>query len=136
MPADAIGAAASAPAVSRGEAATKSRDQLGSMDFMKLLVTQLRHQDPLNPMDDREFMSQLAQYSSLEQITEQTRWSKMTYGLGLVGQEVTYSRPDSTLQTAVAKAVRMVDGEPRLSVGDTEIRLDQVLSATKVGATV
>jgi flagellar basal-body rod modification protein FlgD len=36
--------------------------------FLSLLITQLRHQDPLNPMDDREFISQMAQFSALEQM--------------------------------------------------------------------
>ena len=42
--------------------------QLGQDDFLKLLVTQMRHQDPLNPMDSTGFTAQLAQYSSLEQL--------------------------------------------------------------------
>ncbi|MBT8764202.1 hypothetical protein KFV02_09680 [Desulfohalobiaceae bacterium Ax17] len=42
---------------------------MGKDEFLKLLVTQLEHQDPLNPMDDREFTAQLAQFSSLEQLT-------------------------------------------------------------------
>lgn len=45
-----------------------SGDVLGKDDFLSLLVTQLRHQDPLSPMDNGEFVAQLAQFSALEQM--------------------------------------------------------------------
>ncbi|MBI3327982.1 MAG: flagellar hook assembly protein FlgD [Nitrospinae bacterium] len=48
--------------------ATRSKE-LGKDDFLQLLVTQLRHQDPLHPMDGTQFTAQLAQFSSLEQLT-------------------------------------------------------------------
>ena len=46
----------------------KSNQSLGKDDFLKLLVTQLQSQDPLNPMDDKEFIAQMAQFTSLEQM--------------------------------------------------------------------
>jgi len=51
-------------------AAAKDRSSLGRDQFLELLVTQLRHQDPLNPMQPDAFAAQLAQFSSVEQLTK------------------------------------------------------------------
>jgi flagellar basal-body rod modification protein FlgD len=64
MSVSAIGGAGSAPA----NGAERS-DGLGRDTFLKLLVTQLQHQDPTKPRDDAEFLAQLAQFSSLEKLT-------------------------------------------------------------------
>ncbi|WP_300156434.1 flagellar hook assembly protein FlgD [Solidesulfovibrio sp.] len=49
---------------------SSSSSSLGQDAFLQLLVTQLQYQDPLSPMDDKEFVAELAQFSSLEQLTE------------------------------------------------------------------
>ncbi|MBZ4684481.1 MAG: flagellar hook capping protein [Desulfomicrobiaceae bacterium] len=66
--------------------------------FLRLLVTQLQHQDPLNPMDDKQFIAQLAQFSSLEQmnniaagitkLTEQAASQDMLSAAAFMGKEV------------------------------------------------
>ncbi len=47
---------------------TKSTKEMGETEFLKLLVTQLQNQDPMNPMDNQQFIAQLATFSSLEQL--------------------------------------------------------------------
>ena len=49
---------------------SSATSSLGMDTFLQLLVTQLQYQDPLSPMDDKEFVAELAQFSSLEQLTE------------------------------------------------------------------
>ena len=57
---------------SGGETATTAlrANNLGQDAFLRLLITQLEHQDPLQPKDDAEFLAQLAQFSALEQLTQ------------------------------------------------------------------
>lgn len=58
-----VGAASDAPSLPRP-------DKLGRDAFLKILVTQLQHQDPVKPKDDTEFIAQLAQFSSLDRLGE------------------------------------------------------------------
>ncbi len=64
-------------------------------DFLKILITQLTHQDPTQPLDDREFIAQMAQFSSLEQITN------MSEGLSRVSDLIARSQAVSLLGTTV-----------------------------------
>jgi flagellar basal-body rod modification protein FlgD len=68
---------------------------LDKNDFLKILITQLTHQDPTQPMDDKEFVAQMAQFSSLEQMTN------MSQGLTKVADLVARSQAVSLLGNAV-----------------------------------
>ncbi|MBG3879008.1 flagellar hook assembly protein FlgD [Desulfovibrio oxamicus] len=81
--------------------AKTKNDELDKQAFLNLLVAQLSHQDPLNPMDDKEFVAQLAQFTSLEQLTNistgitdlnaSAKQQQMSAAVGYIGKEVTAS---------------------------------------------
>ena len=74
---------------------SKASTVLDKNDFLKILITQLSHQDPTQPMDDKEFVAQMAQFSSLEQMTN------MSDGLTKVANLVAKSQAVSLLGNAV-----------------------------------
>lgn len=65
--------------------------EMGQDQFMKLLVTQLQNQDPLNPMEDKDFMAQMAQFSSLEQMMKMTKSIDTLVQSQLVSPVIQYS---------------------------------------------
>lgn len=85
--------------------AASGNSALGSDAFMKLLVAQLQHQDPLNPQDNTEFVAQLAQFSSLEQQTETNKkmdqllaTQNSSAAFSLLGQDVVVATDSVYLQ--------------------------------------
>jgi flagellar basal-body rod modification protein FlgD len=83
------------------EQGKKPSQQLGKDDFIKILITQLTHQDPTAPMEDKEFISQMAQFSSLEQMTNMAQDFSKLAGM-LAGGEAT---------AALGKRVDLTEGE-------------------------
>ena len=73
----------------------KGTTSLDKNDFLKILITQLTHQDPTQPLDDKEFVAQMAQFSSLEQMTN------MTDNLGKVADILSRSQATSLLGSVV-----------------------------------
>lgn len=89
----------------QGSASGKSMEK---DDFLKLLITQLTHQDPTEPMKDRDFMAQMAQFSTLEQITNMSKeFGKLagilsnTQALGLLGKTVELGSGDGPVEGVV-----------------------------------
>jgi flagellar basal-body rod modification protein FlgD len=96
---------------------------LGKDDFLKLLVAQLQHQDPMNPMQDSDFMGQMASFSTLEQVTNMaaandTIAKNLTANgaIALIGRTVTYTDTDKVPHTGVVEKVTTADGKPSLTV--------------------
>ncbi len=100
-------------------------------DFLKILITQLQHQDPTNPMQDKEFIAQMAQFSSLEQMTNMaTSFGKLSSVLNsseaqsLLGRTVEVTDGERAVYGKVSQVVR---GEfPLVMVNGSFYDLDQV----------
>lgn len=117
--------------VTQNQATTRTvKDQsaMGKDEFMKLLVTQLRYQDPMNPMEDKEFIAQMAQFSSLEQMQNLNSYFLSTQAISMIGKNVSWTTDQGEIKSGVVKAVNMVEGKTTLSVGDSLIDLDKVIS--------
>ena len=112
---------------------SSSTSQLGKQQFLQLLVAQLKNQDPLKPMDDTQFITQLAQFSTLETL-QQIQSSLETslgaqlldHAMSLLGHTVTASGPDGGSVTATVHAVRLQGGDVLLDLGSTTVHLSDV----------
>lgn len=106
---------------------------LGKDDFLKLLITQLSHQDPTQPLEDREFVAQMAQFSTLEQMTNMT--GELSKVLGLLARSQAVALLGKTVEIADGQAsitgrVEAISGNqyPQLLVGGRYYDVTQVLS--------
>jgi len=121
-------------------AATTKASNLGLEDFMKILLTQLQYQDPLKPMDNQEFMAQIAQFTSLEQtqqlndkldqlITNQAALQSV----GLIGRTVDISTSTGQV-TGTVSSLSLQGDSPQITVTPssgsalTGISLSQILA--------
>jgi flagellar basal-body rod modification protein FlgD len=98
------------------------KQMLGSDDFMKLLTTQLTSQDPMNPMKDTEFISQMANFTSLEQMRTLSKSfetfttdQKLASAPSYLGRQVTVT--DATGDTTgIVEAIKLKDGKPAIVI--------------------
>ena len=120
----------SGTASSTSTSTTKTNNELGKDDFLQLLVTQLQHQDPLAPMEDKEFISQMAQFTSLEQMKNMNNAVQITQATSYIGKQVTWADSQGTEQTGIVTAIRIVNSEPKVMIGAEAIELKKIMSVT------
>jgi len=117
--------------VTKVSKATTSKDALGKDDFLKILVAQMQNQDPLNPTDSTQSIAQLAQFSSLEQMTNIatamntlsqsmtnfSQQSSLTQGAAMIGKWVSGINTDGvTPMEGTVESVKWLDGDPKLQI--------------------
>ena len=119
--------------------ATSSASSI-QMDYMKLLIVQLQNQNPLEPLDNNEMASQLAQFSQLQQLESMNKsfakvlaTTELTYANSLIGKEVSFMLETDTGATDIKSGIveqvyNNVDGEIFLRVGDYMFGLENVIT--------
>ncbi|WP_239617030.1 flagellar hook capping FlgD N-terminal domain-containing protein [Cohnella mopanensis] len=123
-------------------AARKPVKEMGKEQFLQILVTQLRNQDPMQPMQDKEFISQMAQFSSLEQMmnmSKEVTSLRQSAGMiaGLIGKEVSWldeSAVNAVEYYGTVNSVLWRDGVQYVRVGKTDVPIDKIQSISEPSA--
>lgn len=112
---------------------TKSKNSvdLGKNDFLNLLVTQLKYQDPLNPMDDKSFIAQMAQFSTLEQMQNMNSTFSHMKAFSLLGLNISASIIDSETSEVreiigFVQGVKIAQGNAYVIVDNEDVPVDSI----------
>jgi flagellar basal-body rod modification protein FlgD len=132
---DAVSSVSSTGGTPTTKSQTSGASGLGKQDFLALLVAQLKNQDPMKPMEDREFITQLAQFSSLESLQNLDKQLEangsnqlFSQATGVIGKKVTATLADGSSLSGIVTEARLVNATPRLVIDGKEVELGQVKS--------
>jgi flagellar basal-body rod modification protein FlgD len=105
--------------------------------FMSLLLAQMKNQNPMEPMDDSQMISQMAQLNSLdelkkisESLSSMTQTNAFISALNLINKNVTYTDADGEEQTSKVSGVSMKGSDVYLKIGSEYIQLTTQISVT------
>lgn len=106
---------------------------MGESDFMLMLMAQLKHQNPMEPMDDKALMGQVTQLNSLHelqaissQIKTLATASQTSYAASLIGKQVKAQKEGYELMEGLVTEMEVIDGDCILTVGDSQVLLSEV----------
>lgn len=112
---------------------TIGSDSLGKDTFLKLLVAQLKYQDPSKPADASQFLSQTAQFTLVEKFdalaeanTAVLNATQVQAATAMVGKQVTWTDASGKAASGVVTSVAITNGVPSLRIGELDIKLSEV----------
>lgn len=114
----------------------KKNESLDMQDFLNLLVAEMTNQDAMNPMDNTEFISQMAQFSSLQAMTDLSKIAVQGQATSLIGKNVVVadynSKGELEVQEGLVQRVTIHSGETKLYVNDMEFDYSNVMEIKAV----
>lgn len=121
-----------------GVAETQSKSSIGQEDLFKILLAQLQYQDPLEPIDNQEFIAQLAQFTELEQtrslnekIDQLLLTQSVNQSVTLIGKTIQVQLESAT-EVGTVIAVAFNDGDPRLTIQTSDNRVISDINLSKI----
>jgi flagellar basal-body rod modification protein FlgD len=106
-------------------------------DFMTLLIAQMQNQDPTNPTDPTSFITELADFSNVQGITQlNTSLTSLLSGqslsqsVSLIGATVSYTNAAGKTANGTVSSVSMSGGQPQLVIGNNNVSMSQVQSVS------
>lgn len=112
----------------------EDQSDVNVQDFLNLMVTQLTNQDFMNPVDDTQYLSQLAQFSSMSAMQELASFSKQNFAMSYLGKEVTASvyNIGGEVETTTGKvtSVSLVGDDYKFTVNGKEFALADIKSVS------
>jgi flagellar basal-body rod modification protein FlgD len=122
---------------STANAVTNATQTLGQADFLQLLVTELQNQDPLDPVDNKDFIADMAQFSSLEQMQNmntnfqslltQQSLSQLNFAVNLVSHNIVGTDASGNQVTGVVSNIDYSAGNTSVMVNNTSVPLSNII---------
>jgi flagellar basal-body rod modification protein FlgD len=104
---------------------------LGQDAFLQLLVAEMQNQDPLSSSQDpTQTVTQMAQFSSVEQLTNLVQGSQQTQSIALIGRTVAYTDSSGNAAAGVVDSVTFSSGSPVIDVNGTAISPSQIMGVS------
>ena len=123
--------------VSNQRQIVETTKELGKDDFLKLMIAQMKYQNPMEPSKDLDFIAQTAQFSSLEQMNnlnskaaELIYSGKLLYANSLIGKEIRWVDKDENIKSGKVEKVEIIENEPVLAVNNERIKLDLIFNVS------
>jgi flagellar basal-body rod modification protein FlgD len=117
----------------------EQKSSLGKDDFLRILTTQLSHQDPSSPIQDKDFIAQMATFSSLEQMTnlnkafEKFANQQMNQFTGLIGKEITWTLEEAS-STGIVDGVSVQNSNYFYIVGNEKVPVESVTEIKRISS--
>lgn len=124
-------AAAAGTASANNNAPASQGSALKTQDFLNLLVAQLTNQDVMNPTQDTEFISQMAQFTTLETMQTMTELIYAQYGASMVGKNVIVAAYDNnggySQDQGIVQKVQFMNGDCTVTVNDRSYSMSSIM---------